>query len=311
MAASYNDAQALWPVSGDSLNCSTMATPIMPNTAMTRVCGVQSDRAAAERCCGSIEVRQYQCWLYCEHSRTVGQWSECIYGNQTTSSPTTFCQGEITSNITESLASPSSTSSAFRSSAPKFGWMIFMLVATFLFIGPAQALIVPSLDNGLVKRQSGSGCSLTIESNYTSLQHGSKKVSADFDCARAASSFCAFEVPVVTSLNENNRTLNGSSAAEPEFDAFFDVVSNSTGGRKFPALSSINVTQGFVGRPAQIIALGWTPISFCVNGTVSGCSDTLEAATDGSYFEACGPTYVDNADENSAIGGLFNTITLA
>jgi hypothetical protein len=139
--------------------------------------------------------------------------------------------------------------------------MVFMLVATFLFIGPAQALIVPSLDNGLVKRQSGSGCSLTIDSNYTSLQHGSKKVSADFDCARAASSFCAFEVPVVTSLNENNRTLNGSSAAEPEFDAFFDVVSNSTGGRKFPALSSINVTQGFVGRPAQIIALGWTPIS--------------------------------------------------
>ena len=32
---------------------------------------------------------------------------------------------------------------------------------------------------------------------------------------------------------------------------------------------------------------------------------------DGSYFEACGPTYVDNADENSAIQGLFNTIVSA
>jgi hypothetical protein len=49
-------------------------------------------------------------------------------------------------------------------------------------------------------------------------------------------------------------------------------------------------------------------LQFCVNGTVSGCSGTLEAATDGSYFEACGPTYVDNADENSAIQGVFNTI---
>jgi hypothetical protein len=139
--------------------------------------------------------------------------------------------------------------------------MIFMLVAAFLFISPAQAITVPSLDNSLVKRQSSSGCSLSIDSNYTSLQHGSKKVSADFDCTRAPGGFCAFEVPVITPLNENNRTLNGSSAAEPEFDAFFDVVSKSTGGRKFPALSSINVTQGFVGRPARIIALGWTPIS--------------------------------------------------
>jgi hypothetical protein len=52
-------------------------------------------------------------------------------------------------------------------------------------------------------------------------------------------------------------------------------------------------------------------LQFCVNGTVSGCSDTLETATDGSYFEACGPTYVDNADENSAIQGLFNTIVSA
>jgi hypothetical protein len=51
-----------------------------------------------------------------------------------------------------------------------------------------------------------------------------------------------------------------------------------------------------------------TFLQFCVNGTVSGCSGTLEAATDGSYFEACGPTYVDNADENSNIQGLFNTI---
>jgi hypothetical protein len=99
----------------------------------------------------------------------------------------------------------------------------------------------------------------TIDSNYTSLQHGSKKLSGNFNCVNAVS--CAFEISAETGLNENNRTLNGSSAAEPEFDAFFGAVSNSTGGRKFPALSSVNVTQGIVGRGTQTIALGWTPIS--------------------------------------------------
>lgn len=39
-----------------------------------------------------------------------------------------------------------------------------------------------------------------------------------------------------------------------------------------------------------------------------GCSDTLEGAEDGSYFEACGPTYVDNGDENSSIQGLLNPV---
>ena len=65
----------------------------------------------------------------------------------------------------------------------------------------------------------------------------------------------------MTPLDDNNRNLNGSSAAEPDFDAFFDVISISTGGRKFPAMSSVNVTHGFVGKASQIIALGCIPLS--------------------------------------------------
>ena len=260
MATSYNDAQAIWPVSGDSLNCSTLGIPILPNTTMTRVCGLRSNRTIAERCCGSVEVRQYQCWLYCEHSSSINKWGECISGNSTTSDWGAFCQGNIASNITESLASPS-TSFAFRSSAPKFGWMVFMLIATFLFIGPAQAFTVPSLGDGLAKRQSDSGCTLTIDRNYTSLQHSTRQVSSHYVSQCGKNSGCGFGFNIVTPLTENNRTLNGTSASEPEFDAFFDAVSNATSGRKFPALSSANLSLDLIVPDRIAFTMGWTPIS--------------------------------------------------
>ena len=254
----YTDAQRLWPVSnGESLNCSGIGgTPILPIGNNSRVCGVQTNRTLAERCCGSAEISEYQCWLYCDSTQSLSEWARCVVpSNATAVSWGPFCQGELIPNNTETL-----TSSAFHSSAPKYTWMVIVLVFSFFFLGPAEATMIPSLDSALVRRQSGSGCSLTIDSNYTSLQHGSKRVSATFDCTNTAGAICAFEASVVTPLTENNRTLNGSSAAEPEFDAFFDVVSNSTDGRKFPAMSSVNITHGFVGMGPQIIALGWTPL---------------------------------------------------
>ena len=321
--STYTDAQMLWPVSnGESLNCSgILGNPVIPNGNSSRVCGVKTNRAIAQHCCGSAEVKDYQCWLYCDSTKSILEWAKCANDNTTAGSWDPFCQGKLTPNNTETL-----TSSALHSSTPKYSWMIVVLVCTFLFLGPAQATIIPSLDNGLVKRQSGSGCSLMIDKNYTSLQHGSKRVAGPLTCINNRDQYCSFEASIETPLNENNRTLNGSSAAEPNFDAFFDVVSDATGGRKFPALSSVNVTQSVTAKGAEKVGLGWTPISvcrwtlhlpsntltlvlqFCVNGTVSGCGDTLAAATDGSYFEACGPTYVDNADDNSAIQGVFNTI---
>jgi hypothetical protein len=254
----YTDAQMMWPVSsGEGLNCSgILGTPVLPIGNNSRVCGVQTSRTVAQRCCGSAEVKEYQCWLYCDSAQEIGDWAECAKSNTTYEAPGPFCQGELTPNNTETL-----TSSAFHSSTPKYNGMIFALVCMFLFLGPAQATIVPSLDNGLVKRQSGSGCSLIIDSNYTSLQHGSKMVAGPLTCQNSPDSICAFEAPVVTPLNENNRTLNGSSAAEPAFDAFFDVVSNSTGGRKLPAMSSINITHGIAAKGDIKIALEWTPIS--------------------------------------------------
>jgi hypothetical protein len=219
------------------------------------VCGVQTNRTVAERCCGSAEVQEYQCWLYCEHTQSVGDWARCVSGNSTAPLRSSFCQGGLVADNKETV-----TSSAFRSSAPRYSWIVFVLVFTFLFVGPAQATIIPTLDTSLIKRQSDSGCSLTIESNYTALQHSSNSVSAMFSC-NGARGFCGFEVPIETSITENNRTLNGSSASEPGFDAFFDAVSKSTNGRKFPALSSVNLTRGFVVLPGRSVTLSWTPIS--------------------------------------------------
>jgi hypothetical protein len=256
MATTYTDAQQLWPLSGQRLNCSSIiGTPIVANTTNSRVCGVQTNRTIAEYCCGSAEVQEYQCWLYCESTQSMDDWARCTSGNSTFPVGGPFCQGELIANSTETL-----TSSAFRSSAPRYSWIVFVLVFTFLFVGPAQATVIPTLDTSLVKRQSDSGCSLAIESNYTSLRHSSRVVSARFSCNRA-STFCSYEAQVDTSITGNNRTLNGSSAAEPGFDAFFDAVSNSTNGRKFPALSSANFTRGFVAYPGQTVALSWTPIS--------------------------------------------------
>lgn len=304
MASTYTDAQQLWPVSG-SPNCSSIfGTPIIANTTNSRVCGLQTNRTIAERCCGSAEIHEYQCWLYCESTEWTRDWAQCVAGNST--SPTAwgpFCQGGLASNNTESL-----TSSGFRSSAPKYSWAIFSLVLAFLFVVPAQAIIIPSLDDGLTKRQSDGGCTLTIDRNYTSLKHSSKIVSSTYDCTNTAGNLCAFDLPIDTPLTENNRTLNDTSAAEPEFDAFFDVVSNATNGRMFPAMSSVSLTRGVVASAGQTFRMGWTPISFCVNGTVTGCSDNLEAATDGSYFEACGPTFVDNGDEDSPVQGIINPV---
>lgn len=268
MATTYTDAQMLWPLTSERLNCSgILGTPIVANTTNSRVCGVQTNRTIAERCCGSAEVQEYQCWLYCESSQTMNDWATCVSGNSTVEGYGPFCQGGLTPNNTATLTSTSpddaetSTSSAFRSSPPRYGWVVFVLVFAYFFIGPAQATTILSLDTAPVKRQSDSSCTLAIDSNYTSLQHGSKIVSPSFDCTNTAGNFCAFDLQVETPLLENNRTLNGSSAAESEFDAFFDIVSTSTNGRKFPALSSANLTRGMAVSQGQTFRLGWTPIS--------------------------------------------------
>ena len=259
MATTYTDAQQLWPVSG-AQNCSgILGTPIIANTTNSRVCGVQTNRTIAERCCGSAEIQKYQCWLYCESNISISDWNLCVTNNDTTTGGAwgPFCQGDLASNSTER-----STSHGFRSSTPKYTWAVFALVVAFLFVGPAQAAIIPSLDNGLTKRQNDGSCTLAIDRNFTALQHSTQQVGNRFACSSGAvGGFCAWDVELETSLTENNRTLNGTSAAEPEFDAFFDIVSDALDGRRFPAMSSVSLTRGVTITAGQNAYVGWTPIS--------------------------------------------------
>lgn len=285
MDGSYSDAQMLWPVSGQPLNCSgILGTPIVANTTGTRVCGVQTNRTIAERCCGSATIQEYQCWLYCETTDSMSDWTRCANeGIENGYGWGPFCQGDLMSNNTETL-----NSSAFRSSMPRYSWIISALLFAFVFIGPAQAAIVHSLrdledtaTDILVKRQNGNdGCSVDVDQTYSSLVHGSKKVSDNYDCTNSGGNFCTFDLQVQTPLSENNRTFNGSSAAETMYDGFFDVLSNATEGRKFPAMSSTNLTRGVAVSTGQMFFLGWTPISVgymqtCFVGFLLTCRTVL------------------------------------
>lgn len=257
MDNTYTDAQSLWPLVNDRLNCSgILGTPIVANTTGTRVCGLQTNRTVLERCCDSAPIQEYQCWLYCESQQSMNDWTRCVRGNVSTiSGYGEFCQGDLMSNNTETLAS-----SGYRASAPRLGWIVLAMLFAFFFVGPTQASIIPGSDGELSKRQSSGGCKLNIDQNFTSLNQGSKKVSPNFDCTNTAGDFCAFELRVETPIDGNNRTFNRSSAAETTFDDFFDVVSNATM-RKFPAMSSTNLTRGVAASQGQSFYLGWTPIS--------------------------------------------------
>lgn len=62
---------------------------------------------------------------------------------------------------------------------------------------------------------------------------------------------------------ENNRTVNGTSAAEPEYDEFFGVLQNQTN-RLFPALSGVELMYNFVPNSLDVSVIAWTPLAVCI-----------------------------------------------
>ncbi|TKA23681.1 hypothetical protein B0A50_06517 [Salinomyces thailandicus] len=108
---------------------------------------------------------------------------------------------------------------------------------------------------------------------------------------------------VDTGVTMNNRTLNFSSAAEPENDAFFDMMLSEKYGRRFPATSSVQTWIRFGMPNGGRVYLDWTPFHWCVNGTVSGCANVL--GDDGGTGKSHGPTlYRREDDQPSAAGGM-------
>lgn len=132
-----------------------------------------------------------------------------------------------------------------------------------------------------------------------------------------------------TSINNNNRTINGTSAAESQYDDFFHILEGKTI-RSFPALSGIQLDYEFAARPSSSYYMAFTPIhvvivlvrkfahffisnrdanigqtQWCVNGTVSGCAGEIgQSVVDDSFIEACGPLFV--SDDAGSTGNTRN-----
>lgn len=263
MGNPYSDAQLIWPTEGTS-NCSTeYGTPIFPNTTGTSICGLRNNRTVAESCCRGLritEVQDYQCWHYCETTLNIFEWAQCIgrvtnIADQSSYPYAPFCQSALIAQ----------TSASHRSSTPKISsWIVLALIFGFLFIGPTQATIVHSLGDGLAKRQSTGGCTFNVSRTYASEKHGTQAVTNIFAGFPGAGS------SLTTPLGGNNRTINSTSAAGSEFDDFFDVVSKATNGRRYPAMSSVELKRDVAltyttYNVGPNFYLGWTPISVFSN----------------------------------------------
>jgi hypothetical protein len=149
------------------------------------------------------------------------------------------------------------------SAPPKSYVLLLLLLSTFL-IGSASAKVVPSLatPKELAARQSSpqTSCSIEVLNDYTTLRINSLKVTNTVGCDATPNSdeSCAQGFPINTGITGNNRTINDTDAAEPRFDAFFDLLSNRTG-HFFPAMSSVELMYNFL-TPAGFSHVAFTPI---------------------------------------------------
>jgi hypothetical protein len=161
-----------------------------------------------------------------------------------------FCQSRAIANNTVTLKK--SFACLHASPPQKTYFFLLLLISTFL-IGSASAEIIPSLAGNLIARQSQAqtSCSVQVVEDYTQAG-GPNKVSQTIPFC--PSQVCRQTVDVQTGITNNNRTINGTSAAEPRYDAFFDVLANRTG-YMFPAMSGIDFKYQWVYSEANYLTL--------------------------------------------------------
>lgn len=226
-----------YTLAGEAANCNdsrfSLSTPVLRNNTGTRVCGIQNSNTSSIQSCCDGEVQLYWCSAYCTTSMSVFEFSQC-YANNTNSTPypgDAFCQDSISSTQNETIQTSSGVP---RAGSPSR--LLLTLLLTLLAVLPASAFVVDSLDGGLTRRQSdGSECGFEIDSKYFS--EGDSIV---LTSTVAGSSQTGNGARVTTGTTNNNRTVNDTSAAEPRYDAFFDVLANLTD-RRFPALSGVSL----------------------------------------------------------------------
>ncbi|RMX86372.1 hypothetical protein D0869_03134 [Hortaea werneckii] len=268
MANSSVPGSLIW----DPNDCSGFsAMPILPNnTNSGHVCAIQTQNETAMQACCDGELMTYTCWKYCATDQFVGQFGECLSEQMNITSPpdSLYCMGNTTGTIRETATSFGMP----RARAPRLGATLLVACVLAFFLTPASAAITaPS-------RSSGRSRKLT---------------------ATTGTGISAFGTNVDTGITNNNRTINGTSAADAQYDGFFDVLSEKYG-RQFPAMSSIETEIQVAKSGGQSLYVAWTPFQWCVNGTATGCGDALDGFDGGMPILACGPVFVSDGNSSSS-----------
>ncbi|KAI7785383.1 hypothetical protein LA080_007219 [Diaporthe eres] len=251
-----------YTLAGETTKCKDSrlsgATPILRNNTGTRVCGIRSANTSSIRSCCDGEVQLYWCNAYCETSMSAVEFSQCFFNNTNTDaiySGFTYCQDSISSTQNETIQT--SFGVPRTGSPPRVLLTLFLTLLAVLL--PPPSCKYASQGEGIVLTATVGGTSTLGSGAY-----------------------------VNTGTTQNNRTVNDTSAAEPGYDAFFNVLANLTG-RRYPALSGISVHMQWASENVDS-RLYFYPYRYCVNGTVSGCGDAF-GDDDAQLIEACGPLF--------------------
>lgn len=220
----------------------SLLTPIVSNITGQGVCGFAStsaNRSALESCCQGSAIQDFNCVQYCSPPRTdISDFLNCLVetiGNSSVASLNPFCQEGITRRNINGL--PNSAAFSMRK-PPSLKAMLLWLLA--LGILSAVQAVDHSVSSTAFRPRQDSGCKIEIASNFT-MARQSRRVTGEFTCG----GLCAYTFDIDSGLNNNNLTVNGTSAARAEYNPLFDALQNQTG-RSFPAMSSIMMKYGLV-----------------------------------------------------------------
>ncbi|KAK4952398.1 hypothetical protein LTR10_009204 [Elasticomyces elasticus] len=274
--------------------------PVLPNNTQTAVCGFPSNfenssvTTGLSGCCeGGVET--FGCNSYCSYSQGLARFTACLQNSTDVSNatlPYAFCQSNIAARNIPSVPGQSSGGSRTYTAPRVTGTLLVVMLLAF-FAAPTTAAIVHSLDKNPVKRQSSNGCTFDQTANYTTIRNTLQVTAHGYTCA-SSEGFCPSQAFVDTGLDRNNRTVNGTSAADSTYDILFEVIANATG-RSFPAMTSLLINHEVSVMGGSGGTLGFTPYAWCVNGTASGCGNAL--GSDSTFVDVCGPMFVDENEE--------------
>lgn len=288
MASSMAPGSLIW----DPNDCTGFtANPILPGSNSSRVCGFQTqDESDLGNCC-QTPIQKYTCWTYCATTQTYADFSTCVSGIAKRNISDVFCLSATNSTIHQEATSAATP----RTRAPTMASLLVLLCVLVFFLDPASAEIIPSLAKQKARRADDSSCQFKEDHHYVRL--GNTQVVSPSSSGYGK----GIIMDISTGIENNNRTINGTSAAEPEYDDFFEILSKQFG-RQFPAMSSLETVYEFsVDSPFYV---RFTPFNWCVNGTATGCGDVLRDMDGTVPLVACGPVFVSDSNSTQSVEDL-------